>query len=106
MYLIQDEQMKFEDDYVKFMFLLVEGKVVMKKVLNITICLIGIALLYIGAVWNEKFIEHQFLEFDQIVSESGDNITFNLPEFDNQIILISMLMNFLWETDMIACLFR
>lgn len=58
----------------------------MKKVLNITICLIGIALLYIGAVWNEKFIEHQFLEFDQIVSESGDNITFNLPEFDNQII--------------------
>ena len=68
------------------MFLLVEGKVVMKKVLNITICLIGIALLYIGAVWNEKFIEHQFLEFDQIVSESGDNITFNLPEFDNQII--------------------
>lgn len=32
------------------MFLLVEGKVVMKKVLNITICLIGIALLYIGAV--------------------------------------------------------
>lgn len=56
------------------MFLLVEGKVVMKKVLNITICLIGIALLYIGAVWNEKFIEHQFLEFDQIVSESGDQL--------------------------------